>query len=319
MDQAQGPGSIAQDPTFLLRWDLVSEPDLQQLGRLLLEAGQGLGLPSFRLSSHLLGLIPLVRGEMQRLGMPLPIALRLEQDHLRLYYGEEQAVQELAHLDAIPDRELLIRIGGRLRNATENADPQLLRQRNIEIERYLEEARQRAEAELAQMEALLESRQKALRESIHRAEHDALTGLYNRGAFDEHLEQAVRRAQRQDECLCLLLLDLDKFKEINDTHGHQYGDKWLQRMAAVMRGAVRMEVDEAFRFGGDEFALMVFADRDVARRAAEKVLQGMDGLVSIGGACLKKTDADAQAFTARADAALYTVKRGGRGHYHFAD
>jgi len=122
----------------------------------------------------------------------------------------------------------------------------------------------------------------------------------------------VRRALRQDEPLTLLLLDLDHFKEINDRHGHQYGDAYLKRMAEAMRSAVRDDVDQCCRIGGDEFAILLYAGEGVAERVARRVLEAMDGRVSIGIAGLREGDTE-ERLVARADAALYEAKRRGRG------
>lgn len=303
------------DTFSLLHWHLVVEPDLQRLSQLLMETGQELGCPTLPLAERVLALMPLLRQELQQQGAPLALCLLVEEQACTLRFGEPGQNFRLLDFAQPPAIEQLAVIGERLRHKTERADPALLRRQNETIAARLEEGRQRAEQELRDMEQQLESKQRALSETLHRAEHDALTGLYNRGAFDLHLDQAFRRARRQQEPLTLLFLDLDKFKQMNDTHGHAYGDQWLCRMADTMRAAIRVDVDEAFRFGGDEFALLVFADGEIAERAAGRVLKGMDGLVSIGIASLSVDDADPKQFTGRADAALYEAKRQGRGRF----
>lgn len=280
-----------------------------------METGQELGCQVLPLAERVLVLMPVLRQTLQQQGPPLSVSLMADEQKYALRFGESGQTFRLLDFVQSPAPELLSAVGERLRLKTERADPELLRRQNEAIAARLEDARQRAEQEMRAMEQALESKQRALSETLHRAEHDALTGLYNRGAFDLHLDHAFRRAQRQHEPLTLLFLDLDKFKQMNDTHGHAYGDQWLVRMADTMRAVIRVDVDEAFRFGGDEFALLVFADGEIAERAAGRILKGMDGLVSIGIASLSVDDADPKQFTARADAALYEAKRQGRGRF----
>ena len=301
--------------TPLLHWHLVVEPDLQRLSRLLMETGQELGCPTLPLAERVLALMPVLRQALQQQGPPLAVSLLADAHKCALHFGDSGQPFRLLDFVQAPAPALLSAVGERLRLKTERADPELLLRQNEAIAARLEDARQRAEQELRVMEQALESKQRALSETLHRAEHDALTGLYNRGAFDLHLEHAFRRARRQQEPLTLLFLDLDKFKQMNDSYGHAYGDQWLCRMADTMRMATRVDVDEAFRFGGDEFALLIFADAEIAERAAGRILKGMDGLVSIGIACLSTADTDPKQFTGRADAALYEAKRQGRGRF----
>ncbi len=146
---------------------------------------------------------------------------------------------------------------------------------------------------------------------------DPLTGLLNRRAFDDRLEQAFRHAVRQKgEPLSLLLIDLDNFKAINDELGHQAGDNHLVGTAKTISGIIREGVDLAFRFGGDEFAVMIFADHRIACEKARQILDDMEGKVSIGIATLDASsthDLDREAFFRLADEALYEAKRQGRG------
>ncbi|MCP4245859.1 MAG: GGDEF domain-containing protein, partial [bacterium] len=91
--------------------------------------------------------------------------------------------------------------------------------------------------------------------ALKRANSDALTGLANRAAFDERLEHEVQRAVRTGRPLALAMMDVDRFKLFNDTHGHQAGDTVLQTVAKAVAGAVR-EVDLPARYGGEEFAVI---------------------------------------------------------------
>jgi len=115
----------------------------------------------------------------------------------------------------------------------------------------------------------------------HMAYHDILTDLPNRAMFQEHLELALARARRQDLGVAVLFLDLDDFKPVNDTHGHEAGDEVLQQMARRIRGAVR-ETDLVARQGGDEF-LVLLADLDLSDAAqVRRVVE--DSIARIGEA-----------------------------------
>jgi len=100
------------------------------------------------------------------------------------------------------------------------------------------------------------------------ATHDQLTGVLNRREFDRRLQEEWQRSLRFQRPLSLVMLDLDHFKQINDTHGHQVGDKILRHVADLLAAQLR-QVDCLARYGGDEFALiMVEADYLGARSAA---------------------------------------------------
>ena len=150
---------------------------------------------------------------------------------------------------------------------------------------------------------------------------DSLTGIPNRRRFEQALSQAVAASARTMAPLSLLLLDVDNFKRINDVHGHPAGDGCLQRLASLLRRAVRVG-DVPARLGGDEFALILpgagYDDaRDVAemlRAASAADMGGPAMTVSIGVASLDGA-ADSGAglsLVAAADRALYAAKRAGR-------
>ena len=102
---------------------------------------------------------------------------------------------------------------------------------------------------------------------------DGLTGLYNRRYFDENLKHEASRAFRQNYSLYLLFIDLDGFKAYNDKYGHQEGDKLLRELAEVISNNIRNEVDSAYRYGGDEFAVILpHASRQQALMVAERLL-----------------------------------------------
>lgn len=161
----------------------------------------------------------------------------------------------------------------------------------------------------------------------HRAFHDHLTGLYNRHFFDEALDREYRRCVRYNESMGLLFLDLDRFKQINDAHGHRFGDEVLRQVAQAVRGSVR-DCDVVARYGGEEFVVLVLrvtpqeltvvAER--VRRAIETLAvrcgdQSVSVTASVGAAVLHPatepnvTPAD---LLETADRAMYDAKRCGR-------
>jgi len=159
----------------------------------------------------------------------------------------------------------------------------------------------------------------------HQALHDALTGLPNRTLLYDRLDQALRSARRGAEPLALLLLDLDHFKEINDTHGHQAGDRLLQEVVTRLSCTVRAS-DTVARLGGDEFAILLpETSRDGAigvagaiRAGLSPVImvegQGLHVAVSIGIALAAGRNTDARLLLRRADVAMYDAKRTRSGH-----
>jgi two-component system, cell cycle response regulator len=148
---------------------------------------------------------------------------------------------------------------------------------------------------------------------------DALTGVANRYTFQNTLEAELERAARAGEDVSLAMLDIDRFKDLNDAHGHQVGDDVLQRVAAILSEHCR-KYDAVARYGGEEFALILPAtDRvetrvivDRLRREIEAV-SGDPKVTISGGVATFPTDATtADDLVAAADEALYESKRGGR-------
>ncbi len=247
-------------------------------------------------------------------GQPFPVSVQLQNKNLRVHWHENEF--SVAQLDTV-EQSMLDQLRDYLRKSTETIAPEILIQRNEAMVRQLHETRERAERELAELEVKLLIRQAELQASIRQAETDALTGLLNRRSFDEKLNQAFRHTMRQkNSSLSLLMLDLDFFKSINDQHGHQYGDSYLIKMAQILRSVIREDVDCAFRFGGDEFAMMIHSDYVTACGKARQVIQQMDGRVSIGIATIDQRthdDMTLEDFIHQSDAALYDAKRRGRG------
>jgi diguanylate cyclase (GGDEF)-like protein/PAS domain S-box-containing protein len=171
----------------------------------------------------------------------------------------------------------------------------------------------------------LTDRKRAEETMAHLALHDSLTDLPNRALLHERLRQAILAARRTDQPLALLVMDMDRFKEVNDTLGHYYGDVLLCQVGERLRDGLRAS-DTVARLGGDEFAVLLpGADLAGAQRAARKLLNilehpfelegnTLDVRVSIGLALYPDHGADAETLLRRADVAMYVAKRGGIGY-----
>jgi len=193
---------------------------------------------------------------------------------------------------------------------------------DISARRRNEEALATAHAKLGEYIVEIESLNRQLREQAMR---DPLTKLHNRRFFEESAERDAARAIRLEEPLAIVMLDIDHFKRINDTHGHAAGDLVLQALAAVLRDGAR-RADLVCRFGGEEFvAVLPGAGLPAALERAEHWRRCIETLdvdsgdggtircsVSIGVALLSAAGNSVSSAVRRADAALYEAKRGGR-------
>lgn len=176
------------------------------------------------------------------------------------------------------------------------------------------------------------SDRKALEERLREeATYDALTGLANRKHFLSCLHTAVAAASRYNHPLSLCVCDIDKFKEVNDTHGHSMGDKVLTQFAEAIRNAIRIP-DVPGRFGGDEFCV-IFPDTPTegAEIAVERIRKDISNrqfyveggetfrvTASFGVASMTRADLTVKEFFEEADRALYEAKRLGRDRVHLA-
>ena len=175
---------------------------------------------------------------------------------------------------------------------------------------------------------ITEERQ-AAQQIEHLAYHDQLTGLPNRRLLQDRTAQAIRDSARRETNIAVFYLDLDHFKDVNDTLGHQAGDLLLQTVAGRLLRSVRAG-DTLARIGGDEFVVMLkdISNSEVAADIARKIIQevgapyliGDDELrvtPSIGISIFPQDGRDAEDLIKHADAALYQAKRSGRATYHF--
>jgi diguanylate cyclase (GGDEF)-like protein/PAS domain S-box-containing protein len=161
------------------------------------------------------------------------------------------------------------------------------------------------------------------------AHYDILTGLPNRALLADRLKVAIRRAARQGSRLAVLFADLDRFKPINDSLGHDVGDKLLKAVAERMQDSVRSE-DTVSRVGGDEFVVLlteIESAEDVAR-VAEKLIAEMSRpyqieehdltvMASVGICIYPDNGTDPSILLRNADASMYSAKQAGRNRYHF--
>lgn len=168
----------------------------------------------------------------------------------------------------------------------------------------------------------IETREQQIMDLAYR---DALTGLPNRALFSDRLGQAVAAARRTGAPLAILILDLDRFKYVNDTLGHPLGDALLKGVAGRLTAVMKRETDLVARLGGDEFAILLpSADVDDARKVAHAILRtleeplSLDGHIvdvhaSIGIASFPEHGDDLDDLVRRADVAMYLAKRNNSG------
>lgn len=174
----------------------------------------------------------------------------------------------------------------------------------------------------------------AAREALRvQATRDPLTGLWNRGAIIEHLQRELARAERQGDALGALVIDLDHFKQVNDTYGHLTGDEVLRETAQRLRGALRT-YDEVGRFGGEEFLAILSLARSgpaLHRRICERLrlavcevpvgtIVGQIAVTISLGLAVSDVNArlGAEELLHAADQALYGAKRAGRNRFAIA-
>ena len=161
------------------------------------------------------------------------------------------------------------------------------------------------------------------------ATHDPLTGLPNRALFLDRLAHAIRRAERRKERLAVVFLDLDKFKQVNDTLGHAAGDQLLRLVAATLRGSVR-DFDTVARLGGDEFVLLLdsplagitpgmIAERIGEHLARPVMLAGQEHVItgSMGLSLFPDDGGQAETLLRQADIAMCRAKEAGRNGFQF--
>jgi diguanylate cyclase (GGDEF)-like protein len=206
----------------------------------------------------------------------------------------------------------------------------------------LMESRKREENKSRELEQLVETANETIKKLkfaeallvkqrdviYNQANYDKLTGLANRHLFEEKLAQLIENAKTNDSSFALLFLDLDNFKQINDTHGHDIGDKVLVEASKILKNSTR-ESDTLVRFGGDEFLILLNnAKKDGALQVSEKILKSFQAPISvkssnftlgssIGIALYPKDASSGVELVQKADKALYKAKFQGRAQAVF--
>ena len=163
----------------------------------------------------------------------------------------------------------------------------------------------------------------------YKAHHDVLTGLPNRALFNDRLELAITKAKRRENIVAVFFLDLDRFKNINDTYGHDAGDKVLKMFAQRLKESIRAE-DTLARIGGDEFMIILedYANSNTSAVVAQKILDAMKKPIalendtinlstSIGIALYSQDAEEPYELMKNADLAMYDAKQNGRGNFKF--
>ncbi|WP_338477954.1 GGDEF domain-containing protein [Pseudomonas trivialis] len=268
----------------------------------------------------------------QQLGQHLQTSLEPERI-LGLFFRE---IQRLVPLDAMVYRhqasDLRLEFGQRGHHSVSYT---LSHEGEALGELVLRRNQRLAEDELGQLESLLSTLLYPMRNALlyraatRSALRDPLTQTGNRIAMDQTLQREIDMARRHLNPLSLLMLDIDHFKHINDTHGHSAGDNVLRAVAASIKGQLR-NVDMVFRYGGEEFLILLSnTSREAAAMVGERLRQAaqaedywaddtrIDLTVSLGCSTLLAAES-AESLLRRADNALYVAKREGRNRLAMA-
>jgi diguanylate cyclase (GGDEF)-like protein len=177
----------------------------------------------------------------------------------------------------------------------------------------------------------MEQKIRVLERENEKVFYDSLTGIYNRRYFDESMGRVLRSLARTDGLLSLLMIDIDYFKNYNDTYGHSAGDECLKKISGILSESILRVDDFVARYGGEEFtAVLPNTDKDGAIAIAEKMLesvreQNIPHGASSAGSCVTvsigvatgrvQRDQTLEIFVNKADAMLYVSKQGGRDRY----
>jgi len=279
------------------------------------ESGGFIGLTALLLSGRLMDALVVLQ-LMMALALPVTVMWATVRRH-RNWHQPLGQLQELIPRvrDGLEPIESLAKVGGKLAPLAALCQQMLrdVREEKLRIMQLEEEVRQR----IATRTEALERRIGALRQQAAR---DGLTGLFNRRALDDYLPEAVERCTEGKTPLCLIMIDIDNFKPLNDSLGHAAGDQMLKSLAQIIRSTIR-EGDVAFRNGGDEFVVVMEGCEPASAEELAKRIESLGGSfgktfrvkqppgLSIGVAHLDQLrEPAAQHLLRAADQALYKVK-----------
>lgn len=211
---------------------------------------------------------------------------------------------------------------------------QLLRRSYADVQELNRSLEQKVAQRTSALEQAIREREKVTADFAHAASHDSLTGLPNRSLFGELLGLSIASLRREGGLISVMFLDLDNFKDVNDSLGHDAGDELLRQASERMRGVLR-DADVLARQGGDEFLVLTgkLASSEAAARIAGKILgvlrrpfdlKGCEvhvfasiGISFLNGESAAGDDADPATLVKQADAAMYQAKNNGRNRYEF--
>jgi diguanylate cyclase len=234
--------------------------------------------------------------------------------------------------DVSENRTLIETAAERARQLNQSAadDDGSAAQNSTQLLAQIIEANEHLRRRLDEAEASLQDKSEELNSYMTEARTDALTGLPNRRAFDDELSRRMSLYRRQAQPFGVLLLDVDRFKSVNDRFGHHMGDQVLRTVATALRGAVR-DCDLLARYGGEEFCVLLAGNTcEEFIHAAERVRDVVENTeITCDGSKLSATVScgvaeatggeDTVSLVRRADEALYASKSGGRNCSHWHD
>lgn len=208
------------------------------------------------------------------LALVLLVAVRHERRWAQSVSSMSRLLAEIRHSETATEE--LAAIGGGAAEMAELAERVSMLCRDLKAQR---QAVHELEAEIQRRVATrTDSLERTLGDLRVRATRDGLTGLGNRGAFDAAFDAMIDQSRRENLDFCVIMIDVDHFKELNDTLGHAIGDDYLRRVGQLIRGAIREE-DEAFRYGGDEFVVTLAGTSEISGRAtANRISRVADDL-----------------------------------------
>lgn len=295
---------VKEPPAGQLEWEIVLRQPIELALVSVAELRHGLLVMGFLVSVLFMSLAYFVAAGFSRpLEELVRVARRIDRGDESASFPERSRIRELRHLfESLRGMtSTLIRRGHELRSL------------NLSLEKKVSARTAELEEANRKLEALSAT--------------DALTGLANRRRFDQVLAQEWARAGRTEQCLGILLLDVDHFKQYNDHYGHPAGDACLEQVAALLKASVRRSGDLLARYGGEEFVVVVAnATRDGSIKLAESIRAAVESAalahelspcaritVSIGVAVAVATPSEAAGeLVEKADQALYRAKEAGR-------